>query len=423
MKFRSKIATFLIFIFASLLISTQCTKELDINSRDQMSRTSLHNSAATGLNDLITNLIKRGASPNTTDIYGSTPLHEAVYHGHKETVKLLLDHGANVNLLRPDGTSPLHLARERKDQEIADLLLEKGAEDVPKIFPELNGDYLGQKKPGRRGVLFAPGIISKAESRDSLAGFFENSKLFIFYQYPMDFKGKWTQWPHFLMKRVGAKWEAPYQSQSVGKPWFFDLESVPEGERMIFAWRKNLDGSGSPDELYLWSSIKTSDGWTDPIRFEAPINQGFDTWPSWSLDKTLYFHSKRADGLGKSDICMSILEDGEYRSVKNMGTLINTEYTEHDPYVAPDGSYLLFSSYKPGGYGEDDIYISFRNNDETWGIPINLGETINSEYSENRVYVTPDGKFLFYTSMRTGNLDIYWADAGIIQDLKPDVLK
>jgi Tol biopolymer transport system component len=192
---------------------------------------------------------------------------------------------------------------------------------------------------------------------------------------------------------------------------------------MIFAWRKNLDGSGSATELYLWSSTKTRDGWTNPIRFQAPINQGFDTWPSLSVDKTLYFHSGRPGGLGRSDIYMSQPEKGEYKNVKNLGKIINTKYTEHDPYVAPDGSYLLYSSFKPGGYGEDDIYITYRKVNGTWTTPSNLGDKINSKYSDNRVYVSPDGKYLFYTSTRTGNLDIYWVDAKIIEQLKEKKIK
>ncbi len=405
------------------LVMDLIDRGVDKNSRDKMNRTLLHNAAAGGLNNLLSNLIKQDANPNTSDIYGSTPLHEAVFHGHKNTVILLLSNGANVNLCRPDGTTPVHIAREHGNQEMTGLLLTKGAKNKPKVFPELKGDYLGQKKPGELGVIFAPGIISKAESHDSMRGFFDNDTLFVFYQWPIGFKAKWTQWPHFLMKKVSEKWAAPYQSKLVGKPWFFNLESVPKGERMIFAWRKNLDGSGSAAELYLWSSTKTSDGWTKPARFEAPINQGFDTWPSLSTDKTLYFHSWRAGCVGRDDIYMSIPVNGEYKSVKNLGKIINTKHTEHDPYVAPDGSYLLYSSFKPGGYGEDDIYITYRKVDGTWTTPINLGDKINSKYSDNRVYLSPDGKYLFYTSLRTGNLDIYWVDAKIIEELRPDEFK
>jgi len=40
---------------------------------------------------------------------------------------------------------------------------------------------------------------------------------------------------------------------------------------------------------------------------------------------------------------------------------------------------------------------------------------VNSEYSDNRPYVSPDGKYLFFYSGRTGNGDIYWVDAKVIE--------
>jgi ankyrin repeat protein len=392
---------------------------VDIGSRDEMNRTVLHSAAAGGLNNIISRLIQKGMKVNTTDIYGSIPLHEAVYRGHKDTVKLLLSNGGDINFKRPDGTTPLHLAREREKQDIVDLLLLKGAEDKPKIFPELRGDYMDQKRPGDEGVIFAPGIISKAEYWEQIHGFFENNSLCIIFVWFLDLKIDWTQWPPFLMEKVEDIWNQPYQSKLVGKPWFYNLKSIPEGERVIFPWRKNLDGSGSVDELYLWSATRTAGGWTEPTRFKPPINGGFDTWPSLSNDKTLYFHSWRAGSYGRDDIYMSKLEDGDYRSVENLGKVINTEYTEHDPYIAPDGSYLLFSSYKPGSYGEDDMYVSYRKKDGSWCKPINLGAKINSKYSDNRAFVTSDGKFIFYASTRTGNLDVYWVDAKVIEKLKP----
>ena len=120
----------------------------DMNSRDRMNRTPLHNAAVTGNSQLLARLIRLDADPNTRDIYGSTPLHEAVLHEHKDTVSILISKGANMNSCRPDGTTPLHIARERGNKGITALLLKEGAQDKPKVFPELTGDYLGQKPPG-----------------------------------------------------------------------------------------------------------------------------------------------------------------------------------------------------------------------------------------------------------------------------------
>jgi len=74
------------------------------------------------------------------------------------------------------------------------------------------------------------------------------------------------------------------------------------------------------------------------------------------------------------------------------------------------------------GYGEYDLYVTFQKNDDSWMEPVNLGGDINSSTLDARPYVTPDGKFLFYHSDQTGNGDIYWVNAKIIDLLRPDDL-
>ena len=92
-----------------------------------------------------------------------------------------------------------------------------------------------------------------------------------------------------------------------------------------------------------------------------------------------------------------------------------------DPFISPDETYLVFCSTKPGGYGQDDLYISFRGGDGAWQEPMNLGMSINSSGSENRPHVTLDGQYLFYTSNRAGQRDIYWVSTAIFARLKEKI--
>ena len=96
---------------------------------------------------------------------------------------------------------------------------------------------------------------------------------------------------------------------------------------------------------------------------------------------------------------------------------LNTEYHEWDTYIAPDESYMIYCTMMPGGLGSDDLYVTFETNDGSWSKAVHLGNQINTEKSENRPYVSPDGMYLFYTSTIRGNRDIYWVDAKIIQEL------
>ena len=80
---------------------------------------------------------------------------------------------------------------------------------------------------------------------------------------------------------------------------------------------------------------------------------------------------------------------------------------------------MVFDSNRPGGYGEFDLYVSFRKTDDTWGEAVNLGPDINDESFANCACLSPDGKYLFYSHAN----DIYWVDAKIIEYLKPEELK
>lgn len=71
------------------------------------------------------------------------------------------------------------------------------------------------------------------------------------------------------------------------------------------------------------------------------------------------------------------------------------------------------------GYGDSDLYISFRNEDGSWGKGINMGDTINTEIEEGYASITPDGKYLFFNRFpERGKADIYWVDARIIETLR-----
>ena len=94
-------------------------------------------------------------------------------------------------------------------------------------------------------------------------------------------------------------------------------------------------------------------------------------------------------------------------------------YLNWTPFVSPDERYLIFSSHRNGGQGDGDLYICFRKKDLTWTRPINMGETINTRHQERFPYVSPDGKYLFFTRPNPPNRDdIWWVSAKIIDRLR-----
>jgi Tol biopolymer transport system component len=166
---------------------------------------------------------------------------------------------------------------------------------------------------------------------------------------------------------------------------------------------------------------RTNQGFSHSRRLEAPVSsEKRDAWASLADNGNLYFMSNRDGGYGHWDIYKAEYEDGGYENVKNIGRPVNSEVSEADPAIAPDESYLLFCSHRPGGFGESDLYITFRKQDGTWSTPQNMGPGINTPFSDEKPYITQDGKYLFFSNDKRGNLEIYWVDAKIIEKFRPD---
>ncbi len=138
----------------------------------------------------------------------------------------------------------------------------------------------------------------------------------------------------------------------------------------------------------------------------------------FSLDrqKNLYFAGQSTDSRGLSDIYLARFAGGKYERPVNLGEPINSAEGETTPFIAPDGSYLIFSR-------QYDLWASFRGTDGAWLPPVKLGPEINSLSIELCPIVTADGKYLFFLSQRDGESHAYWVSAQAVFKLRPAVPK
>ena len=183
-----------------------------------------------------------------------------------------------------------------------------------------------------------------------------------------------------------------------------------DGQWLIFNGCQYPDGMGSCD---LYISYLTADGWSAPENMGDSINSEFwDVAPSLSPDKRdLYFASNRPGGFGGSDIYVSHrLLNGQWSAAENLGPTINTIGDEGTPFIHADNQTLYFNSTGQPGYGDNDLFLSRKQPDGTWGKPENLGYPINTIDDQGDVVIASDGRTAYYASDlgdSRGELDLY----------------
>lgn len=288
-----------------------------------------------------------------------------------------------------------------------------------KDFLRLSDSYLGQKPPGMTPEIFAPGIIAGIEEHQNCLTFSPDGKEIYWGRYYKDKKinkilttkcenGLWTQ-PQFAVFSGGtnANDDAPFMS--------------PDGQRLFFNSRRPLDENNTTYLERIWVVEKMGSSWTEPSPIsKSLISLRFHMQFSVSENGTLYFHSRNNGIQGSSDIFYSRPVHDDYATPEKLGGNINTEYFEMTPFIAPNEGYLLFARNRiPYGYGLADLYVSFKRCDGGWTDAVNLSETVNTKFNEACPIVSPDGKYLFFNSDRSGKSDIYWVSAAILEKLRP----
>jgi len=276
----------------------------------------------------------------------------------------------------------------------------------------LRGPYLGQKPPGLTPRIFAPGTVSTSKPEFN-AAFSPDGKEFYFSI--VQSSGRETM---MFMKMRNNQWTLPKSASFVSGKNDCDPFFSHNGNRLYFISTRPKKNRPDSKDWDIWFVDKIESGWSEPKNIGYPVNSNLDEYyVSLSKDKTIYFATNRAGGLGSFDIYRSTLVNNKYSKPENLGPNINTKYLEHDPLIASDKSYIIFTSVnRPEGFGSGDLYISFLQKDNSWTLAKNLGKKFNGSGYDFCPMISPDGKYFFFTSR--GN--IYWVSIGVIEKLKPE---
>lgn len=223
---------------------------------------------------------------------------------------------------------------------------------------------------------------------------------------------------------VNGKWNEG-DNDLAGKLNTEEHESVnyisADGNTMLI-YRNILDATKSGDIYVSRKSAKTGK-WGEPKTFDKKIiNTTF--WESsatmTSDEKTIYFLSERLGGEGESDIYKSTKVGSKWTTPVSVGPVINTATDENTVYITPDGRWMFFSSRGHDSMGGYDIYRS-ENQAGIWSKPVNLGAPINTPDDDLHFFLTPDMKKAYYSTIDENGKnqrDIFEVDLSKVDILK-----
>ncbi|MBP2158305.1 MULTISPECIES: PD40 domain-containing protein [Asticcacaulis] len=192
-------------------------------------------------------------------------------------------------------------------------------------------------------------------------------------------------------RRISGTWSAPVVAgfSNEGRNWEPFL--TPDGKTVIFVSSR---APGDVNRGRAFKSMRTRDDWSKPEPLFLLDDPAGIWFPNGEPAGLIYFSGDLKDQAGKSDLYVFDMrrpEAGPQRLAD-----LSSPGIEWDPYVSPDGQWMVFVSDRPGGQGRGDLWLSRRQTDGTWGTPVNAGPKVNTGAYEVAAVFSPDGKTLYF---------------------------
>lgn len=266
--------------------------------------------------------------------------------------------------------------------------------------------------PDSVALPFLPGIVS-SDTLDFNAAFSPDGKRFYFSR---SAKGKWMI---MVTDLKDASWSKPRLAEFNESEYSqADPFITPDGTIYYISNRPRHAGDTLPD-YDIWFVRPSGDtAWTAPENLEKVNTDSTEYYVSLAANGNLYFASNREGTIGSHDIYVSRFVNGEYTTPENLGPAINSEKMEHDPMIAPDERYLIFTSVdRADSFGEGDLYYSASTDRKSWSPAKNMGSRFNTATYEYCTYITPDNRFVFFSS----DYDVKWISGSYLPWMRNDI--
>ena len=281
------------------------------------------------------------------------------------------------------------------------------------------GDYLGKKPPGVIAEEFDSGQITGDMNSFNFSFSPDGTELFFSYIKSTEDNPD-AGYEIKYMKRTDNIWSAPETAFFSGTYSDVDITFSPDGTKLFFASERS---NNNTTDIYCLE--KTKKGWSEPKIVEGEVNSddGDEIHPCISNKGNLFYRSTKSGGYGGNDLYKSEYVKGKFINEKNLGPNINTKYMETDCFIAHDESYILFNTRRPEDDNKFMIYISFQLEKDKWSKAVPLGEEVASIYGAMGSTLSPDGKYLFFSSRRGDKRAKYWISTEIFEKYKPEELQ
>lgn len=227
------------------------------------------------------------------------------------------------------------------------------------------------------------------------------------------------------IEKGATKKRVSIQSLNTGNQEYTPILSG-DGKTIYFTSRRSdtKGGTMNPDDQEFFEDVyravynPTTEYWDSLTNDLGKINtSGFDAISYLSRDGKHALLTVNTSATEEklttkgSDICtMDKMANGKWSNPKIIANkTINTSFFEGSATMTADGNTMYFVSDRKGEKSFTDIYVVQKVN-KKWGDAVPLPEGINTKGRETTPFISPDGRYLFYSSdglAGMGGLDIY----------------
>ncbi|WP_338764414.1 hypothetical protein WAF17_21735 [Bernardetia sp. ABR2-2B] len=201
------------------------------------------------------------------------------------------------------------------------------------------------------------------------------------------------QFDVYVIEKSNGIWSESKEAFFNSKYNEHGMSFSPNGKTIYFSSTRPVYGDGISSTWHIWKSNKTDGKWSKPILVDIPnLRNKLISHPTITNSGTLYFHSSNLD-YSEMDIYKSKNVNGKFQDAEKILITVDSPRGKCTPYISPNEDYIIFAVIGK----QLDLVISFNDGNGGWKNTRKLSDKINN-FGQGNPYVTPDNKFLFYTT-------------------------